>query len=201
MTLVYLVRHGMNDWTGKRLIGNTPGIHLNESGQKQAAAVAKALAGKSITAIFSSPLERATETAAPLSQVLQIPVQLHPGLQEVNFGDWQGFTAKKMQRLKLFKQAQKKPSSMRFPGGESYLEAQSRVLEALSGMTSRCSADTALVCFSHCDIIRLAIAGLIGLPLDAFHSLTVETGSISVVALDGKCNELLKLNWQPGDAD
>lgn len=197
MTLLYLVRHGLNDWTGKRLIGNTPGIHLNDAGRKQAEAVAQALTGKRITAIFSSPLERAMETAEPLSVALNLSIQPHPGLQEVDFGDWQGLSARKMQRLKLFKQAQERPSLVRFPGGESYREAQERVILALTGFTAQFSGDTALACFSHCDIIRLAIAGLIGLQIDAFHSLAAETGSISVLSMGNKRNELLKLNWQP----
>jgi probable phosphoglycerate mutase len=200
MTLLYLVRHGTNDFTGKRLVGRTPGVHLNDAGRKQAAAVSRVLQSRSISAIYSSPLERAMETAFPLGQILNLPIQPQPGLQEVDFGEWQGLSTKKMQRRKLFKVAQQTPSLMRFPGGESYQEAQERVVRALIDVTAGVAEDKAVACFSHSDVICLAIAHFIGLPLDSFHSLTAETGSICVLSLKDNRNALLKMNWLPGDS-
>jgi probable phosphoglycerate mutase len=200
MTVVYLIRHGLNDWTGKRLIGGTPGVHLNATGRQQAVAVAAALRKLPIESIYSSPLERAMETAEPLSQLLNLPIQPHEGLKEVNFGDWQGFTTQRMKRQKLFKTVQEKPSEVQFPGGESFAEAQARVISTLREITSNGEHPKALACFSHADVIRLAIAGLIGLPLDAFQSLNAETGSISVIAMGSARCALLKLNWMPGES-
>ena len=199
MTTIYLVRHGENDFTGKRLVGRTPGVHLNAKGISQAEAVAHALQTKHIEAIFSSPLERAIETAAPLSNALNLSVQPLSGLQEVDFGDWQGYTTKKMQRLNLYKLAQKSPSLVQFPNGESYAAAQKRVVDTLLELAATAGEQSALACFSHCDVIRLAIAWVIGMPLDAFHSLTIDTGSISLLLLNDKRNLLLKLNGLPGE--
>jgi probable phosphoglycerate mutase len=199
MTTLYLIRHGTNDFTGKRLVGRTPGIHLNAEGVKQAEAVCQALEGRHISAIFSSPLERALETAAPLSQAIQLPVQVHSGLQEVDFGAWQGFTTRKMHRLTLFKLTQESPSLVRFPGGESYAEAQQRVVDALREIAATEDNSTAIACFSHCDVIRLAIAAMIGLPLDAFQSLSADPGSISVLHLHQQKSFLVKLNCRPAE--
>ena len=199
MTTIFLIRHGLNDWTGKRLIGSTPGVHLNATGRQQAVAVAAALRKVHIEAIYSSPLERAMETAEPLSRLLNLPIQPHDGLKEVDFGEWQGFTTQRMKRQKLFKKVQEKPSEVQFPGGESFAEAQARVISALREVTSNGEQPKALACFSHADVIRLAIAGLIGLPLDSFQSLNTETGSISLVALGSTRSTLLKLNWVPGE--
>ena len=67
-TRILLIRHGINDYVKEhRLAGRTPGVHLNEEGLAQAAALAERLASAPIAAIYSSPLERACETAAPLA--------------------------------------------------------------------------------------------------------------------------------------
>jgi len=199
MTTIYLVRHGENDFTGKRLVGRMPGVHLNEKGKKQAEDVARVLASKNISAIYSSPLERTHETALPLSRLLNLPILPSDGLQEVNYGDWQGYTVAKMRRLSLFKLVQASPSKVEFPNGESYTAAQQRVVSALAEIAAAAGDKKAVVCFSHCDVIRLAIAWLIGMPLDAFHSLTVDTGSISLLLYSKRGNLLLKLNGLPGE--
>ena len=199
MTTIYLVRHGENDFTGKRLVGRMPGVHLNDKGKKQAEDAAKALVSKNIRAIYSSPLERAYETALPLSTALKLPIQTNNGLQEVDYGDWQGITVQKMRKLDLFKLVQTSPSKVQFPNGESYAAAQKRVVDTLVEIAGRSGEKSAVVCFSHCDSIRLAIAWVIGMPIDAFHSLTADTGSISMVLLDQRRNMLIKLNGLPGE--
>ena len=68
MPLLLLIRHGENEYvkTGK-MAGRLPGVHLNEKGQKQAQALGDALKDVPIKAIYSSPLERAIETATPIA--------------------------------------------------------------------------------------------------------------------------------------
>ena len=84
MPVILLIRHGENDYVKKqRLAGRMAGVHLNQNGQKQAQALAETLGRAPIKAIYSSPLERAMETAAPLAQALGLPVQPRPGLIEV----------------------------------------------------------------------------------------------------------------------
>src|ERR1051326_7565014 len=68
-TVVLLVRHGVTPTTGKVLPGRRPGLHLSDDGRKQADAAAKRIAGlKRVAAIYSSPLERARETAAAIDR-------------------------------------------------------------------------------------------------------------------------------------
>ena len=68
MTDLLLIRHATNDWVGDRLAGWTPDVHLNEPGRGQAAALADRLAPWPISAIYSSPLERAMETAQAVAE-------------------------------------------------------------------------------------------------------------------------------------
>ncbi|MEW6093582.1 MAG: histidine phosphatase family protein, partial [Chloroflexota bacterium] len=91
MTILFLIRHGENDHLKKGiLIGNTPGIHLNDRGREQAAALCASLKDLPIKAIYSSPLERALETAGPLAEALRLEVLVRPGLADTNVGDWAG---------------------------------------------------------------------------------------------------------------
>ena len=90
MTIILLIRHGENDWVGKKLAGRLPGVHLNQNGLNQAQAVAATLHNLPIKAIYSSPLERAMETAQPLALVKKMEITICDNLSEINFGDWQG---------------------------------------------------------------------------------------------------------------
>jgi probable phosphoglycerate mutase len=195
MPIFMLIRHGENDFVGKRLAGRLPGVHLNEKGQQQAEGLAATLTHAPICAIYSSPLERAMETAQPLAQVMNLPIQQRPGLMEINFGEWQGKTAKQLHRLKAWKIVQEAPSQMTFPGGESFSEAQIRIVAELDSISEQHAEKDLVACFSHCDAIRVAIAHYIGLPLDFFQRLTAETASINVLSIHpGKRPQLLKLN-------
>ena len=88
MPLLLLIRHGENDYvkTGK-MAGRLPGVHLNERGQKQAQALGEALKDVPIKAVYSSPLERAMETATPIANGTQIAD--HSGTWHYGCGYWQ----------------------------------------------------------------------------------------------------------------
>lgn len=182
MTTVYLIRHGTNDWLGRRLPGWSPEVHLNAQGEAQAEALVEVLRTVRLDAVYSSPLPRALETARPLARVRKLPVRRRVGLAEMRAGSWEGQPLRRLRRQKLWSVIQLTPSRARFPGGESFVEANARVageLEALSRAHS--SARSAIACFSHGDIIKLAVAHVLGLPLDLFQRIAVEPASITVV--------------------
>uniref|UniRef100_A0A7C4KFS2 Phosphoglycerate mutase n=1 Tax=Anaerolinea thermolimosa TaxID=229919 RepID=A0A7C4KFS2_9CHLR len=187
MTTLLLIRHGENDFVGKRLAGRLSGVHLNERGQQQAQALAQALARAPVRAIYSSPLERARETAAPLAQTLGLEVMIEPGLNEIDVGEWQGRFLRQLRRLKAWKTVQTQPSAFRFPQGETFAEAQARAVGALRRIAER-HPEEVVACFSHADVIRLATAYFLNMPLDSFQRLGADTASITVVHLgkDGR---------------
>jgi probable phosphoglycerate mutase len=193
MTLLYLVRHGENDWTGKRLPGWHKGIHLNSRGKAQAEALAGAFEGIRLAAVYSSPLERTVETAAPLARARKLRVRLRPGLGEIRVGAWEGRSLAALRKLKVWSVVQRAPSLMRFPGGESFAEVQARMVSELEGLRERHPKAT-IVCFSHADPIRLAIAYYIGLPIDSFQRLSIAPASISLLALTADHCRLLLFN-------
>ncbi len=194
MPVILLIRHGVNDFVGKRLAGRLPGVHLNEEGKKQAEAIAELLKEAPIKAIYSSPLERAVETAQPLAHKLNLEVQPREGLLEVNFGKWQGKTNKQMRRMKLWKTVQEKPSEMRFPEGESFAEARARVVGALEEIKASHEEKDIVACFSHSDTIRLAVSHYLDMPLDSFQRVGIDTASISALFLSDGMPRVLNVN-------
>jgi len=178
-TRILLIRHGINDYVkARRLAARTPGVHLNEEGLAQAATLADRLAAASLAAIYSSPLERARETAAPLAERLAFTVQILDGVKETDCGEWTGQSLDELSKLDLWRQVQGCPSLFRFPGGESFAEIQARMVAALEALRAAHPGQTIAV-FSHADPIKLAVAFYTGMPLDLFQRLDVAPASIS----------------------
>ncbi len=181
MTTLLLIRHAENDYVGKRLAGRLPGVHLNDTGRHHALKLAAALCQGPIQAVYASPLERTMETAAPLAEAIKLPILPDPGLMEIDFGRWVGKTGKQMARTRLWKVIQGTPSQARFPCGESFVEAQQRIVAALDAIANAHDEGDLVACFSHSDAIKLALAHYLGLPLDNFQRLSVSPCSISTV--------------------
>ena len=187
MAIFLLVRHGQNDMVGKKLAGRLPDVHLNDRGRAQARRLAAELAELPITAVISSPLERAQETAEPIARIHNLPVVVNEGLIEIDYGTWQGRSFKQLRRLTLWKPVREQPSTFRFPEGESFAEAQTRIAQTLEDASKTFAHKDMVVCVSHCDVIRLAAAWFLAMPLDAFQRLHVSTASVTVLNLhDGK---------------
>ncbi len=197
MPVFLLIRHGENDYVKKgRLAGRLPGVHLNENGRQQAQAVAEKLKGAPIKAVYSSPLDRTMETAAPIAQAAGLEVIPKQGLIEVDVGDWQDKKVKGLSRLKMWRIVQSAPSRMHFPNGESFAEAQQRIVQELEAMTRQHEVKDLVVCVSHSDPIKLAVAYFIGLPLDMFQRLHAAPASITALHLGEAGGHLLSLNYE-----
>jgi len=198
MPLLLLIRHGENDYTKTgKLAGHLPGVHLNERGQKQAQALGDAFQGLPLTAIYSSPLERAVETATPIAAATRLEVRVEAGLIESNVGKWQGRSWKVLRLTKAWKIVQHAPSRFRFPEGESFPEMQTRVVSALERIVSQHKPNDMIACVFHADPIKLAVAHFIGLPLDQFQRLGCNTGSVAVLYVTETGASLMNLNQSP----
>ncbi len=195
MTLLLLIRHGENEYTRTgKLAGWTPGVRLNAAGQKQAQALAARLNKAPLAAIYSSPLERARDTAEPLATAKRLPVHVLSGLGEVSYGEWQGKSLKRLARTKLWKVVQTQPSAMEFPGGETLRAAQARAVDAVEHI-AREHPKALVAAFSHADVIKLITAHYLGVPLDLFQRFAVNTASITAFRLGaGQPPTLVKLN-------
>ena len=180
-TLVLLVRHGTTPTTGKILPGRARGLHLAESGKEQARRAAERIAELgAIAAIYSSPLERARETAAPIAGALRKPVRIERGLLECDFGDWTGQSLRRLMKKPEWATVQRAPSMFRFPDGESFVEMQTRMAGAIDRIRRRHAGKT-VVCVSHADPIKALVAHATGTPLDLFQRIVISTCSVTAI--------------------
>jgi len=192
-TILLVVRHALNDWGGDKLAGWTPNVQLNDKGRAQAQALAERLADKSITAIYSSPLERAVETAQIIAGLHNLEVQIREGVGEVRYGEWTGQSLKDLAKEDAWRVVQFYPSGARFPGGEAIREMQTRAVADLDAIVAAHPSETVLV-VSHADVIKAALAHYAGLHLDLFQRLVVSPASLSVVAFTPMGPRIICLN-------
>ncbi|MEX2202825.1 MAG: MSMEG_4193 family putative phosphomutase [Actinomycetota bacterium] len=193
MTVLLLIRHAHTDAAGKRLTGWSRGVHLNAQGQQEAEALADRLEGIPVDAIYSSPLERCRETVAPLARRRALPIAARRGLLEVDYGDWTGRTISQLRRTTLWRSVQQVPSTVRFPGGESFLEVQARAVAELGRIAGAHASGTVAV-VTHADVVRLLIAHHAGMHTDHLQRLVVDPASVTVVAVSDGTTRLLKVN-------
>jgi len=181
-TMILMVRHGRTPTTGKVLPGRAKGLHLSDEGVAEAKRVAERIAEmKKVAAIYASPLERTRETAAPIAKALGLNVVTHKGLLECDFGDWTGASLSSLMKKKEWTTVQRAPSSFRFPDGESFTEMQTRMVSTLDEIR-RAHPGKVVVCVSHADPIKAALAHAMGTHLDLFQRIVVSTCSVSAVA-------------------
>jgi probable phosphoglycerate mutase len=181
-TVVLLVRHGQTPTTGKLLPGRAPGLHLSETGQAQAAAVGERLAKlPKIDAVYASPLERTKETAGAIAKALGLKVKLDKGLLEADIGDWTGQELKTVSKTPEWKIVHSYPSGFRFPGGESFVEMQTRTVSAIERLR-RAHPGQTIVAVSHADTIKAAVAHALGTHLDLFQRIVISPCSVTSIA-------------------
>lgn len=193
MTLLLLIRHGTNDWVHGRLAGWTPGVHLNEDGRRQAAALSERLGDLPIAALYSSPLERCVETARAVAEPRGLALRLVDQIGEVRYGEWQGAELKELYKHELWPGVQFYPSGTRFPNGETLGEAQMRIVSALDTIRAQHPRQIVAV-FSHADLIKLAISYYIGMHVDLFQRLVVNPCSLTALAFERMGPRLLAFN-------
>lgn len=192
---MFLVRHALTPITGIKLTGRLPGFDLSDKGREQAAATGTRLAEVPLTAIYSSPLERCIQTAQAIAGHHKVAVQPLEALSEVDYGSWQGKTMKSLYQTKGWKGLKARPADFRFPSGETIREAQTRGICALENLRLKHKDKPVVVC-SHADMIRLAVAGYLGLGIDLYDRITIAPASITTIHLSEGTPRLLNL----GDA-
>jgi len=197
-TLVLMVRHGQTPTTGKLLPGRAPGLHLADAGIEQARRAAERIAAlPRIDAIYSSPLERARETAAPIAVATGTKVTVDKGLLECDFGDWTGAELRKLMKLPEWNTVQRAPSTFTFPNGESFTAMQTRMVSTLDRLRSKHPGGV-IVCVSHADPIKAAVAHALGTHIDLFQRIVIGTCSISAIAYHGGAPVVLTVNSTGG---
>jgi broad specificity phosphatase PhoE len=197
VTVLLLVRHGETDWIGEKLAGRLPDVHLNAKGRENADRLAAMLQPLGLAAVYSSPLERAVETAEPTAQAAGKAILRNDLLQEVDFGELAGKAFPELRETPLWQQVHRNPAEVRYPGGETLWEAQERAVRAVEEIRVQYEAGTVAL-FTHSDTIRLAVAHFLRMPLAAYHSLVADPASVSVLYYTRKAVHVVGLNLPAG---
>jgi probable phosphoglycerate mutase len=193
---IILVRHGETERNReKRLQGGFADIDLNETGREQARAIASALEGEEITALYSSPLKRTRHTAQPIAETHHLEVNIEPNLREINAGDIDGLSMEEMSREyeDFYKEWMLGKGSVRMPGGESLEELQHRAWGAVQDIMSRHQGTTVAV-VSHNLVILAVICRSLGLDIAYFRKLRQDVAAISILDFGGRGASLALLN-------
>ena len=195
---IHLLRHGHSSANGLGILaGRDNSVKLSPAGIAQAEALIPILQGGSYDLVLSSPIYRCQETLYPFLESIsnkraQTPFRLEDRLQEMDYGDWSGKKLSAHGKKPLWRTIQSRPSLVRFPQGESFLEMSHRVNEVLHEILQT-KAERVLVC-SHGDVIKAMIAQGLGLHLDQFQRIIVDPASISVISLSPDGASIIKVN-------
>jgi broad specificity phosphatase PhoE len=186
MTKFLLIRHAAHDLLGKVLTGRAPGVHLNAQGKLDAERLADRLAVLSISAIYSGPLERARETAEPLSNRLRLELCLAPAFDEIEFGSWTTLSFSDLEHRPDWKAWNQYRDRSAPPQGESILAVQSRASKELERLAQNSHGET-LAIISHGEVIKSTLMHYLGIPVNLHWRLDISPSSVSILTIqDGQ---------------
>ena len=174
-----------------------PGVPLSEAGRDQALALARRLAGERIDWIDASPLDRTRETAAAIAGPHGLTPDDAPDLVEIDMGDWTGRAFDTLTDDPDWTRWNQQRGTARIPGGETMAEAQGRIMTHLRRIAHERTGTTgALV--THSDMIRGAVADILGLSLDHVLRFDIDPASVTRVVMGNRGARLLTLNETAG---
>jgi broad specificity phosphatase PhoE len=165
MTAFALIRHASHDRLGHTLVGRASGVQLSADGAREAEDLAARLEAGSIHGLYSSPSERARETAAAIADRLHLEVEIADELNEIDFGAWTDRTFADLSDIAEWRRFNDFRSGSRPPNGEATIEVQGRMLRLIERLCAR-HADETVALVSHGDVIKAALAHYLGVSLD-----------------------------------
>jgi len=203
---VLLVRHGRTTANATGVLAGRTDVQLDETGSTQAVDAGKRLAAVPLAAVVSSPRQRCRQTAMAILAQQEVAADgelvVEPGLDECDYGDWQGRPLADLAKEPLWVTIQSQPSAVTFPGGESMAQMQTRGVAAVRAHDARLAQTDARAVWaavSHGDIIKAVLADALGMHLDLFQRLDVAPASISIVHYGGPRPQVLGVNTLSGD--
>ncbi|WBH18148.1 histidine phosphatase family protein [Sphingomonas radiodurans] len=189
---ILLARHASHDEVGKVLSGRSA-IPINPAGRAEAMRLARRLVDVPLAAIYSSPRRRAQDTAAIVAEPRGVTVETADGLDEIDFGEWQGRSFDDLDGDPDWARWNMARASAATPGGETMHAATKRAvrhIEAVAGAAP-------VLCVSHCDIIRGVVAHYLGLDADRLLAFDVDPASLTELAVYSGGARVVSLNERP----
>lgn len=195
--LILLVRHGQTAYNIEgRLPGQLPGISLTDEGRRQAHAAAIALSAVPLSALISSPLERARDTAEILARGWGLPVREDPRLMDTDMPRWAGQKLddlnKQDPQWKAFLDNPAEPPE----GIESFTSVQARSVAVIEEALRDPELGSYIAVVAHADVVKLIVAYYTSVPLLTARFLSISNASLSALAfMENQPPHLLAMNW------
>ena len=183
MTRLILVRHGETEWNQKRKMQGQTDIPLSGNGISQAEKVAERLKNEKIDAIYSSPLQRAYQTASAIAEEHNLGVIKEKNLQEIGYGIFEGKCIDKLKTTDLWKEREKDKYNFKPPKGESYREATERAVNAVEKIIKDNHGKTILIS-SHSALIKSILIGLLNLDTVSGSHMRLHNTSITEIKFE-----------------
>jgi broad specificity phosphatase PhoE len=200
VTRIFIIRHGEADGVGLRLLGRTPGIHLTAKGRTQAWLLGRYLRGCDVAAIFTSPIERAAETASVIAEELGLVSISLPGITELEFGGWSGKSFEELSTLEEWMRFNCARADTCPPEGEDMRHVQIRAIAAISQLAIAYPGKIIAV-VTHADVIRAVLAAWLPASLDEVWRIEIGIASVSAVELEGPWPKVLLVNGLSGERE
>jgi broad specificity phosphatase PhoE len=196
--IALLIRHGQTNWNEERVFRGRIDVKLNAKGCEQSEIIGDALSAVPLTAVYSSPLSRAMETAERIVQRQQqggMQVQPHGELIDFDFGKWQG---KRISEVKftdpdIFELWESHPERVRIPGAETLQEVRERMMAGLDEILAHHPEGT-VVLVSHGLTNKVLLCALLGLDNSHFWKIRQDNGAISIFKYTGEGSKLILMN-------
>ena len=198
MTRIILVRHGQTEWNRVERFRGRADVPLNETGLAQAEATGRRVAEEwEPMAVYSSPLSRAVKTAEAIAKHFHLTVQIHAGIADIDYGEWQGLTSDEAKERwpEIHHAWYYAPCLAHIPGGETLDDLRVRGMTAVNELAARHVGQT-IVLVGHTVINRIILLGVLGLRNDHFWKLKQDTCAINVFEVNAQADDytLVSLN-------
>lgn len=193
-TTVFLVRHAAHEHQGRIHVGRTEGVRLGPDRERHLAWLRDRFSREALDAVWASPVSRARETATAVAGGL--PVQTDAGLNEVDFGRWEGKTTQEVDADPEWRLWNASKSTFRIPGGETILETQGRMVDAID-RARRAHPDGKVALCSHGDPLKTVLAYHLGMPVDRIDNFEVDPPSVSALVVGDWGAKVLWINERP----
>ena len=179
MTNIILLRHGETAWNIEKVFRGKAEVPLTVNGRKQAELAAEYLRDLGVQAIYTSPLERAVETAQPVARLTGMEAIPEEAFTGMDFGLWQGRPHREVQEEypELFEKFHTTPAEMRIPEGETFQEVMDRGMKGLEMIREKHPDQTVLI-VTHRVICKLLVLGVMGLGPDRFWQIKLDTCAV-----------------------
>ena len=198
MTRLLLIRHAQprEDESRGRCYGRLD-VELDDDGRRAAVGLAHALRDVALDAVYTSPRRRALETARPLANAHGLEPFVDERLAELDFGELEGRTYDEIAATEpeLYRAWMDAPTTVQFPGGDSYAKLRTRALAAVTEIRAAAAATAAVV--THGGVVRAILADCLQMPDAAIFALAQDYCGVSVVDWFGDTPLVRVVNISP----